>query len=189
VDAPSQRVECGEGEVVGSVGSVDVVDVPSQRVECGEGEEVDSEGSVDVVDAPSQRVECGEGAVVGSVGSVDVVDVPSQRVECSEGAVVGSVGSVDVPSQRAECREGHLSRVECSLGDLCWLSKSAACFYGRQEPVLSFWASSSTDSFDEISGTSSSAMSQGVLRLSNRADVGVECRQDCLGARSCCRRR
>ena len=113
------------------------------------------------------------------VGSVDVVDVPSQRVECGEGAVVGSVGSADVPSQR----------VENSEGDLCWLSLSAACIYGRQDPVLSFWASSSTDSFDEISGTSSSAMSQGVLRFSNRADVGVECRQDCLGARSCCRRR
>ena len=116
---------------------------------------------------------CVIGAVVGSVGSVDVVDAPSQRVECGEGAVVGSVGSVDVvdvPSQR----------VESSEGDLCWLSKSAACIYGRQDPVLSFWASSSTDSFDEISGTSSSAMSQGVLRFSNRAGMGVECRQDVL---------
>ena len=33
VDIPSQRVECGEGAVVGSVGSVAVVDIPSQRVE------------------------------------------------------------------------------------------------------------------------------------------------------------
>jgi len=149
------------------------VDVPSQRAESGEGAVVGSVGTVAVVDAPSQRVECGEGAVVGSVGSVDVVDAPSQRVECGEGAVVGSVGSVDVvdvPSQR----------VESSEGDLCWLSKSAACIYGRQDPVLSFWASSSTDSFDEISGTSSSAMSQGVLRFSNRAGMGVECRQDVL---------
>jgi hypothetical protein len=72
-----------------------------QRVECGEGAVVGSVGSVDVVDVPSQRVECGEGAVVGSVGSVVA---PSQRVECGAGAVVGSVGSVDVPSQRAECR-------------------------------------------------------------------------------------
>jgi len=32
-----QRVECGEGAVVGSVGPVDVVDAPSQRVECGGG--------------------------------------------------------------------------------------------------------------------------------------------------------
>jgi hypothetical protein len=47
-----------------------------QRVECGEGAVV---GSVGSVVAPSQRVECGAGAVVGSVGSVDV---PSQRAEC-----------------------------------------------------------------------------------------------------------
>ena len=87
-----------------------------------------------------------------------------------DASVAGSVVSVDVPSQRVESREG----------DLCWLSKSAACIYGRQDPVLSFWASSSTDSFDEISGTSSSAMSQGVLRFSNRAGMGVECRQDVL---------
>ena len=57
-----------------------------QRVECGEGAVVGSVGSVDVVDVPSQRAECGEGAVVGSVGSVDVVDVPSQRAECGAGA-------------------------------------------------------------------------------------------------------
>jgi len=47
----------------------------SQRTECGEGAVVGLVGSVDV---PSQRVVFGEGAVVGSVGSVDV---PSQRVE------------------------------------------------------------------------------------------------------------
>ena len=83
---------------------------------------------------------------------------------------MGSVDVVDVPSQR----------VESSEGDLCWLSKSAACIYGRLVPVMRFWAFSSTDSFDEISGTSRSAMSQGVLRFSSRADVGVECRQDVL---------
>ena len=37
VDVARQRVECGEGAVVGSVGPVDVVDAPSQRVECGGG--------------------------------------------------------------------------------------------------------------------------------------------------------
>ena len=61
------------------------MDVPSQRAECGEGAVVGSVGSVDVVDAPSQRAECGEGAVVGSVASVDV---PSQRVECGRCCVI-----------------------------------------------------------------------------------------------------
>ena len=65
----------GDASVAGSVVSVDA---PSQRVECGEGAIDGSVGTVAVVDAPSQRAECGEGAVVGSVGTVDVVDAPSQ---------------------------------------------------------------------------------------------------------------
>ena len=82
---------CGGGSTYRIKGSVDV---PSQRLECSEGAVVGSVGSVDVVDAPSQRAECREGALVGSVGSVDVIDVPSQRADCGERALVGSVGSV-----------------------------------------------------------------------------------------------
>ena len=107
--------------------------------------------------------------MVGSVAS----DVgPSADVACNDGVVLGSVDTVDVPCADEERSDG------CKDS----LNASAACLFGPQYKIRSFWASSSADSKGAISETSGSGMIQGVHCLSKRegTDASAGGRQNVL---------
>ena len=184
VDVLSESVVCSDGAVIGSVSSVDVL---SERVVCSDEAAV---GSVTSADVLSEGVECSDGAVVGSVTSVDV---PSESVVFSDGAVVGSVASDVGPSADVACSDGasvgsvDTVDVPCAdeeRSDGCKdsLNASAACLFGPQYKIRSFWASSSADSKGAISETSGSGMIQGVHCLSKRegTDASAGGRQNVL---------